>query len=61
MLTPLNAQMRSMKEQKEAELAEERLMQAVGMDEMSRRHQQELAEQNKQLSALKLQAEQKVR
>ena len=52
--------MRSMKEQKEAELAEERLMQAVGMDEMSRRHQQELAQQNKQLSAVKLQAEQKV-
>ena len=49
-----------MKEQKEAELAEERLMQAVGMDEMSRRHQQELAQQNKQLSAVKLQAEQKV-
>merc|ERR1712196_607911 len=52
-------ELRSMKEQKEAELDEERLRANVGMDELSRRHQQELAQQNKQLSALKLQAEQK--
>ena len=50
-----------MKEQKEAELEEERLRANVAMDEMSRLHQQELVQQNKQLSALKLQAEQKVR
>ena len=50
-----------MKEQKEAELEEERLRANVAMDEMSRRHQQELAQQNKQLSSVKLQAEQKVR
>ena len=49
-----------MKEQKEAELDEERLRANVGMDELSRRHQQELAQQNKQLGATKLQSEQTV-
>ena len=54
-------QLRSTREQKEAEWEEERLRANVGLDELSSQHQVELARQNKQLNELKLQAEQRVR
>ena len=54
-------QLRSIKEQREAEWEEERLRANVGLDELSSQHQVELARQNRQLNELRLQAEQRVR